>query len=110
MSIEVTELLATPERWFDTWESADPRYQDSDIDLPSEFFLSPDRQTLLEGIFASFDEREDFYSHISSGLSGTVDGTYRVSLYMLAINESFASWVEDFSTDDLRVGSFVRAL
>lgn len=109
-SIEVTAVLDLPVRWLDTWEEADPRYSESKPDAPSEWFLSPDRKALLEGIFASFDEHKDFHPHISLGLNGTYEGTFRVKLYMLAINESFASWAGNFSPDDLLVRSFVRVL
>ena len=110
MRIEVTAVLDTPAQWLDSWEEADPRYAESKPDAPSEWFLSPDRQKLLEGIFASFDEHKDFYPLISLGLNGTYEGTFRAKLYMLAINESFASWAGNFSADDLLVQSFVRAL
>ncbi len=110
MSIEVEAVLDAPAEWLDSWEEADPRYAESKPDEPSEWFLSPDRKALLEGIFASFEEHKDFYPHISSGLNGTYEGTFRVSLYMLAINESFASWAGSYSSDDLLVRSFVRAL
>ncbi len=110
MSIEVDAVLDAPAEWLDSWEEADPRYAESKLDEPSEWFLSPDRKALLEGIFASFEEHKDFYPHISSGLNGTYEGTFRVSLYMLAINEGFASWAGSYSSDDLIVRSFVRAL
>ncbi|GAB2732780.1 hypothetical protein GCM10027038_34000 [Arthrobacter bambusae] len=110
MRIEVTAVLDTPARWLDSWEETDPRYEEAEADAPSEWFLSPDRQKLLEGIFASFDEHKDFYPLISLGLNGTYEGTFRATLYMLAINQSFASWAGNFSADDLLVQSFVRAL
>ncbi|MGO4860051.1 hypothetical protein [Arthrobacter sp. 2MCAF14] len=102
--------VEVPAQWLDSWEEADPRYAESKPDAPSEWFLSPDRQALLEGIFASFDEHKDFYPLISLGLNGTYEGTFRASLYMLAVNESFASWAENYSPGDLLVRSFVRAL
>ncbi len=110
MRIEAEAVLDTPARWLDSWEEADPRYAEVKPDAPSEWFLSPDRKALLEGIFASFEEHEDFYPLISLGLNGTYEGTFRVKLYMLAINESFASWAGNYSADDLLVRSFVRAL
>ncbi|GAA3318227.1 hypothetical protein GCM10017710_35500 [Arthrobacter ramosus] len=110
MSIEVDAVLDAPAQWLDSWEEADPRYPEANPDAPSEWFLSPDPQALLEEIFASFEEHKDFYPHISSGLNGTYEGTFRVSLYMLAVNESFASWAGNYSSDDLLVRSFVRAL
>lgn len=110
MSVEVDAVLDAPARWLDSWEEADPRYEELKSGAPSEWFLSPDRQALLEGIFASFDEHKDFYPLISLGLNGTYEGTFRAKLYMLAINESFALWAEKFSPDDLLVRSFVRAL
>lgn len=110
MSIEVDAVLDTPTQWLDSWEETDPRYSEANPDAPSKWFLSPDRQTLLEGIFASFDEHKDFYPLISSGLNGTYEGTFRAKLYMLAFNESFALWAGNYSTDDLLVRSFVRAV
>ena len=110
MSIEVDAVLDAPAQWLDSWEEADPRYAEANPGAPSEWFLSPDRQALLEGIFASFEEDKDFYRPISSGLNGTYEGTFRVSLHMLVINESFASWAGNYSSDDLLVRSFVRAL
>ncbi|MGO4586968.1 hypothetical protein AB4Z38_24265 [Arthrobacter sp. 2RAF6] len=110
MSIEVDAVLDAPAQWLDSWEEVDPRYAEANTDAPSEWFLSPDRKALLEGIFASFEAHKDFYPHISSGLTGTYEGTFRVTLYMLAINESFALWAENYSPNDLLVRSFVRAL
>ncbi|WP_442543348.1 hypothetical protein ACSBOX_16115 [Arthrobacter sp. KN11-1C] len=109
-SIEVTAVLDLPVRWLDTWEEADPRYSEANPDAPTQWFLSPDRQGLLEGIFASFDEHKDFYPLISLGLNGTYEGTFRAKLYMLAFNESFALWAGNYSTDNLLVRSFVRAV
>ncbi|WP_437772723.1 hypothetical protein [Arthrobacter sp. KNU40] len=109
-TIEVDAVLDAPAEWLDSWEETDPRYAEAKAGTPSEWFLSPDRQKLLEGIFASFDEHKDFYPLISLGLNGTYEGTFRATLYMLAINESFASWAGNFSADDLLVRSFVRAL
>lgn len=109
-SVEVSAVLDPPDRWLDTWARADTRYSESDPNAPSEWFLGPDRQAFLEGIFAILYERGDFGPHISSGLSGTDNGTFCVNVHMLAINESFASWAGNFSSDDLLVRSFVRAL
>lgn len=109
-TIEVDAVLDAPAEWLDSWEETDPRYAEAKADAPSEWFLSPDREKLLEGIFASFDGHKGFYPLISLGLNGTYEGTFRATLYMLAINESFASWAGNFSADDLLVQSFVRAL
>ncbi|MFH5880232.1 hypothetical protein [Arthrobacter sp. NA-172] len=110
MSIEVDAVLGPPEQWLDSWELADPRLATSEPDVPTEWLLSPERKELLEGIFASHEQRMDFYPLISLGLNGTYSGTFRVSLYVMAIDESFASWAENYSPDDLLVRSFVRAL
>lgn len=109
-SIEVTEVFGQPAQWLDTWEEADPRYAESNPDAPTEWFLSPDRQTLLEEISDRFDQRTDFGPHLSWGLNGTYEGTFRVKLYMLMINDNFASWANNYSPDDLLVRSFVMAL
>ena len=110
MCIEANAVLDPPEHWLDTWAGAASRYSESDPHAPTEWFLSPDRQEFLERIFAMIDERKDFCPRISSGLSGTDNGTFCVNINIMAINESFAAWAENYSPDDLLVRSFVRAL
>lgn len=110
MSIEANAVLDPPERWLDTWARAASRCSESDPHAPTEWLLGPDRREFLEGIFAMIDERKDFYPLISSGLSGTDNGTFCVNVNIMAINESFAAWAENYSLDDLLVRSFVRAL
>lgn len=110
MSVEADLVLDPPAQWFDSWEDGDTGYAEPNSDGPTEWFLSPDRQAFLEKISDSFDERKDFGAHLSWGLNGTREGTFRVQVYMLAVNDSFARWAENYTPDDLLVRSFVRAV
>lgn len=109
LTLEADAVLNRPDEWHDTWEAPSPTGQDSGPDAPPRWLLDSAREGFLERILSPIRTRKDFPPHISLGLSGNAEGTFGVSVFMLAINEQFASWASNFSHSDLAVQSFIRA-
>lgn len=109
LTLDVDAVLKRPDKWHDTWEASSSTGHDSGPDGLPRWILAPDREEFLETILSTIRTRKDFFPHISLGLSGNSEGTFGVSVFMMAINDHFASWAGNFSRSDLVVQSFIRA-